>query len=193
MRPSLKMTRPLLVPAALGLALLFVCPIGAQARQPDAQPGGHLTASLDGRAILLRDVRRFHCHDLAHPVYRCFTTPEGRDRDLLSVAAADQAPSSTTFGAPSGELAIQAFTYAIAYEHINFAGASLAISNPVSDLGPVGWGNRISSFKSTNGGRPMWWDGTGYTGTAWQWGTSYWVSNVGDGANDRFTSVQNVP
>jgi hypothetical protein len=95
-------------------------------------------------------------------------------------------------GAISGALGTLAVNYVLFYEHSDYAGASGLVSSPVPDLSVVGWNNRISSFKSTNGGRPKWWDGTSYSGLNWQWGVSAWVPYVGDPVNDRFTSVQNV-
>jgi len=61
------------------------------------------------------------------------------------------------------------------------------------DLGTIGWAHKISSFKSLNSGRPRWWAGASYTGTYWQWAAGAQVSYVGDGANDRFRSVKNLP
>lgn len=126
----------------------------------------------------------YHCHDLEAPVIRCFGTEKERDADVLGESG---------IASTEGLLSVTSVTYVLWYEHSAYGGSSFSASGPVPNLGTIGWSNRISSFKSTNGGRPMWWDGTSYTGSDWQWPTSAWVSYVGDGANDRFSSVRNVP
>jgi hypothetical protein len=186
-RLHLRMLRPRLSRLLAALALLLVCPVGAQARQQPGQSDGHLSAVLEGREIPLIDVGRYYCHDFSLPVYRCFRTQLGRDLDMeVDALAVDQSNPS----AGSVELAASSsVTYVLAFEYNDFTGLSLALSNPAPDLSALGWSNRISSFKSTNGGHPKWWDGTNYSGTAWQWGTSAWVAYVGDPSNNRFTSV----
>jgi hypothetical protein len=186
------MLRPWLSRLVLVLTLLLVCPVGAQAGQPDGQPDGHLWAILEGQPLALVEVGQHYCHDFAYPRYTCFGTASERDRDMATMLAAG---GLRRIGAGSidGALGAQSVTYVLFFEHSDYGGVSNAVSTPIPDLGALGWSNRISSFKSTNGGRPRWWDSTSYSGTFWQWGTSVWVSYVGDTANDRFTSVQNVP
>jgi hypothetical protein len=79
------------------------------------------------------------------------------------------------------------------YQHASYGGASFTASQPQPDLQNFGWNDVISSFKSLNGQRPKWWDHIGYVAPAWQWSAGAWVSYVGDGANDRFSSAKNVP
>lgn len=179
------MRRSLLL-VGLVTALLLDCPTGALARGviPEVPAQAQVRAVLYGRPIPLNDVVNHHCHDLDAPTYRCFDTEAERDADALV------SPDLEAFLGPLGSLS---FTFALAYTAINFGGSSLMVSAPTPDLGVIGWNDTISSFKSTNGGRPKWWAGASYGGTAWQWGTSVWVSYVGDDANDRFTSVKNVP
>jgi hypothetical protein len=146
-------------------------------------PPTHPSAELDGRPISLADVARYHCHDLVAGSYRCFATAAERDADLASVEASVTAED---FGA-------LAVIYVLAYEHSNYGGASIALSQPTPNLASIGWNDAVSSFKSTNGGRPKWWEHSSYSGTSWRWVASAWVAYVGDAANDRFSSVQNVP
>jgi hypothetical protein len=186
------MFRPWLSRLVLVVALLLVCPMGVQAGQPAGQSDGHLWATLEGKPLALVDVANYYCHDFAYPRYTCFRTAGERDRDLDS-ASAPGAVRRFRVGSITGTLGTQSVNYVLFFEHSDYAGSSLVLSNPTPDLGVLGWSNRISSFKSTNGGRPKWWDSTSYTGTPWQWGTSAWVAYVGNDANDRFTSVQNVP
>lgn len=188
-RPTLqaRMLRPWLSRLLVALAFLLVCPVGAQARQQPTQPDGHLSAVLDGEEIPLSDVGLYYCHDFAYPVYRCFRTSLERDLDM---GAQTTLSDTSLSGALSiNLLAATSVTYVLAYDLPDFGGPSVALSNPAPDLALLGWNNRISSFKSTNGGRPKWWDGTYYSGSSWQWGTSAWVAYVGDGLTNRFTSV----
>lgn len=185
------MLRPWLSPLILVIGLLLVCPVGAQAGESAGQPDGHLSASLDGQPIPLVEVSRHHCHDFAYPQYTCFRTARERDRDMPQFVAARSIQRTAVRGI-NGALGTLGVNYVLFFEHSDYGGYSSVTSNPVPDLSVVGWNNKISSFKSTNGGRPRWWDGTSYSGSSWQWGVSAWVSYVGDVANDRFTSVQNV-
>jgi hypothetical protein len=173
------------------MALLLACPVGVQAGESAGQSDGHLWATLNGEPIALVEVGQNHCHDFAYPRYTCFRTERERDRDMARFLGAN-AVRRLAPGAVTGALGTQSVNYVLFFETRDYAGYSSVASNPVPDLSVVGWSNRISSFKSTNGGRPKWWDGTNYGGSNWQWGVSVWVPYVGDTANERFTSVQNV-
>jgi hypothetical protein len=184
-----------------GLALLLVCPVGAQASQWKEQSGGHLRAVLIGpdgneEDIELEDVGDHHCHDFASPIIRCFATELERDADAESVMGTQAARGwggTEQQAALAVQLAATVVTYVRWYEDSNYGGLSFSTANPMADLAVIGWNDRISSFKSINGGHPKFWQSWNYTGTAWQWVTSAWVPYVGDPANDRFSSVQNVP
>ena len=184
----------------LGLALLLACPVGAQASQRGEQSGGRLTAVLVGpdsseTAIALLDVAKYDCHDLARPVIRCFVAAATRNQDaslyasvLLSALDVDPAASLEL---PLGATSV---TYAIVYDNQNYGGSSFLIASVIPDLAVFGWSNRISSLKSTNGGHPKFWPDANYGGSPQsQWPVSAWVPYVGDGVNDTFTSVKNVP
>lgn len=181
------MLRPSLFLPGLVLALFLVCPVGAQARGGQGQAGGHLEALLYGEPIDLAAVSLFHCHDLDAPIVRCFRTELERNADAIDGLARDA--SGGLLATVSGT-SLVATIYVLWYEHSNYQGASYFATAPISNLGTYGWSNRISSFKSTNGGSPTWWDLTSYSGSAWQWPTSAWVSYVGADANDRFSSVK---
>lgn len=172
------------------LAFLLACPEGTQAARPTGQPAGNLRAVLAGAPIPLVAVGRYHCHDMAYPEYRCFRKAEARDRDMARTARLLRAASAGVSGDEFASASVG--PYVRAYEHSSYGGWSVALSYPVPDLGAIGWDNQISSFKSTSGGRPKWWDYTNYTGDYWQWPLSAWVSYVGNGANDTFTSVKHV-
>jgi hypothetical protein len=90
-------------------------------------------------------------------------------------------------------MAALATYYVTFYEHASYGGASYTASQPISDLTAWGWNDHVTSFKSLNGQRPKWWENAGYSPPTWQWAAGAWVSNVGSAANDRFSSVANVP
>jgi hypothetical protein len=193
------MRRSLLVTGFL-TALLLDCPTGVLARGAllEVPAQTQVWAVLYGQPIPPIDVVNHHCHDLDAPIYRCFDTEKERDADaqvfIAAAASADLGDGGTlSLNALIQPLSVLDFTYALAYVDSNYGGASLMVSSPTPDLGVLGWNNVISSFKSTNGGRPKWWSGTNYGGLSYQWGTSAWVPYVGDVANDTFSSVKNVP
>jgi hypothetical protein len=189
------MLRPSLLLSAFLLALSLVCPAGALAGGGLGLPGAHLIAVYHGQLIPLVEVAQHHCHDRATLTIHCFDTEEERDQD-----ANDQGQSEDGVAVGAGALSVsasislslQSVIYVIWYEDADYDGSSFSASGPVPNLGTFGWNNRISSFKSTNGGRPKWWDSTYYQGAGWQWGISAWVPYVGDNLDNRFTSVQNV-
>lgn len=141
---------------------------------------GMLRATFRGERIALREVRQHHCHKTRHAVIRCFATSAQRDQDL------DGRRLSLVAGASS-------VAYVTFFEHAYYGGSSLTVADEIPHLGTLGWNDAISSFKTLNGRRPKWWSDTYYGGLAWQWSAGAWVSYVGDGANDRFSSVKHVP
>lgn len=145
-----------------------------------ASNSGQPRASLQGASIPLREVGQHHCHNAKGLMISCFATSRARDRDLGRQRQAIAANSMSV-------------AYVTVYEHSYYGGASLTIFDPISHLGTLGWNDAISSFKSLNGQRPKWWPDTFYAGLPWQWAAGAWVSYVGNAANDRFSSVKNVP
>jgi hypothetical protein len=130
--------------------------------------------------------RERHCHDGAYPRVRCFATARMRDADAASVIASR--PSSRT-----SDVGLAGAYYVTIYEHRDYGGSSLMLSQSHADLRDIGWNDAISSFRSAADGRPKWWNDVGYAGTSWHWSTGAQVSFVGSTANDRFSSVRNVP
>lgn len=59
----------MLVTCGLVLCILMVGPV-AQA----ADPGGRLSATLEGKPLRMELVSRYHCHDLDSPVISCYRT-----------------------------------------------------------------------------------------------------------------------
>ena len=168
--------------AALSL-LLAPLAIGSQASP---------AATRNGAQIPLSEVSRHHCHDGAYPEIRCFDDEVSRDTDAVTVVEQGKAVGTVEkFLAPVARASSS--YYVVWYEHSNYGGASYMTAFSHSDLTAIGWNDVISSFKSINGQRPKWYDGAGYSGDTWQWAAGAWVSYVGNNANDRFSSVRNLP
>lgn len=169
-------TRLVLVRALLVLGLAsWVTSAGAQAPNPDSSGPA---AVLEGSPIPLRSVGDHHCRDLARPVVRCFLTAAQRDADI-EVLIRDRALDSTP--------------YVVVFQHEDYGGPSISFSADQANLALVGWNDAITSFKSLNGGHPKFWENASYGTPSWQWAAGAWVSNVGSGANDKFSSLKDVP
>jgi hypothetical protein len=168
--------------AVLSVALIVSSSSITSATTPDG-----VTAQYRGQEIALGEVASHHCHDLAYPVIQCFDSAAERDLDLIVESVV--VTTSRLLG-PEPEPPTPYVTW---YAATNYGGSSFTASQSYADLGVLSWNDSISSFKSLNGGRPKWWQGTNYTSTSWRWLAGAQVSYVGDPANDQFSSVQNVP
>lgn len=163
---------PLAMAALLVVSVASTAAAGSPAGSPEPR------AQLDGQAIALADVARFQCHDRDFPVIRCFNSSAERDRDMVAVG-------------PSAEL-VTLTHYVTWYDGANYPEPpSFAAFGPIPDLTIYGWNDKISSFRTYNGGHPRWWQDVSNKGAAWDWGTS-WISYVGDAANDKFSSVERL-
>lgn len=168
--------------AVIGLLGVSLLPVAASGNAAVL-----LSAMHGDTAIPLGNVAQYSCHDGAYPVIRCFDSAAERDRDMLA---------RTTDMASLGQVGPDSVTvtyYVTWFAAANYGGSSFTASASYANLGLVGWNDAISSFKSLNNGRPKWWQAINFTGTAWRWLAGAWVSYVGDGANDQFSSVANVP
>ena len=164
-------------------AILVVSLVGAGAT---AATDG-LSATYRGQEVALNDTAAHHCHDGDYPQIRCFDSAVERDLDLV----VQTARGAIALG-PEPEPPPATY-YVTWYEAANYGGSSFTASASYSNLGVLGWSDRISSFKSLNNGRPKWWRDPNFAGTTWQWPAGAQVSYVGAGANDLFSSVANVP
>lgn len=134
-----------------------------------------LSATLDGLPLALSKVASYHCHDLRYPVITCFRDAEDRDRDVQEASAPDSLP------------------YVNVFRDENYGGQSYIISESEPNLTSIGWNDVITSFKSTNSGRPRFYQDASYGTPSWRWPAGAWVANVGSPANDKFSSVENAP
>ncbi len=144
---------------------------------PRASAADGLHATLDGAPLSLQSVAQFACHDRDYPLVRCFRSTAARDADLTA-----EAPG----GPGSSPQLLSAFVrwYRDAY----YSGPSFEAYNSYPDLSVIGWNKQISSFVTLNGGHPVWWQGSYYTGTGWDWGFAS-EPTLGS-ANDQISSVQ---
>ncbi len=131
--------------SGIGLVLALVSVSSAQAASTPAPPA--IQAEVSGRPIPLSDVSRFHCHDLAYPLIRCFLAPVERDADEAAVAMAMSPGGSAPFGAAASAIS----PYVRWYLDANNGGASFDASVAYSDLGVIGWNDKISATGSTSG------------------------------------------
>ncbi|MDL2335611.1 MAG: hypothetical protein QFC55_06240 [Chloroflexota bacterium] len=178
------MTRNIGVITTLATILAILAALGPASGIASGGNGPH--AVFAGHSIRVADVSNYQCHDAAFPVIECFETAVERDFDFVSRTEGDDA-----LGA--GADILSATSYVTWFDAVNYGGGSFTASLSYSDLSTLGWDNRISSFKSLNGGRPKWWQNTNFTGTSWRWLAGAQVPDVGAGASDQFSSVQNVP
>lgn len=177
--------------AALGMASLSATAGLMLMSAPAASaPGDSTRATHRDVPIPLAEISRNHCHDGQDPLIRCFDAADDRDADIAEPADMDQAFFAA---ANDNDLNVTVLAYVTFWEHERYGGASYTASQPNPNLAEYGWNDKVTSFKSHNGQRPKWWEHANYGTAAWQWPAGAWVSNVGSGANDTFSSVRNVP
>lgn len=163
---------------AVGVAAILAASVTSTAAAGSAGGSTQRRAQLDGHTIPLRDVGLFQCHDRDFPVIRCFGSSAERDKDMADVER-------------SAELVTVA-AYVTWYADGNYGGSpSFTAFWSEPDLTVYGWNDRISSFRTLNGGHPRWWQDVGNGGAAWDWGTMS-IPYVGDSANDKFSSVERL-
>lgn len=143
-------------------------PVGAEDRSER-----EVRAVLDGSVLSLPEVAAHHCHDLSFPVIRCFRSARSRDLDVASML--DSTPYVTVF------------------KDADHGGGSYTFGSAWSDLSTIGWNDIITSFKSLNGGRPRFYQHSGYGTPSWRWAAGAWVSYVRASANDTFSSLDDAP
>jgi hypothetical protein len=166
--------RLLLSSVLLALPLALSSPVAA------ASPDLALTrtATLNGQSIPLTDVSKHSCTDADYPVIRCFNSEAAL---LDNMSAASQGVG--------GLLPLIGTTYCVWYWDGNYGGASFYQTLIEPNLSVYSWNDAISSFKELNGHYCLWYQDNNYSGISWNWGAGKSVSYVGDGANDKFSSV----
>ncbi len=174
------------IPVLLVLAIVLN---GQSVQAADTSPET-VRARLGGSMISLDKVPSFHCHDGRHPVIDCFASEGERDDDARTVAHDGRRADA----APEADIESTQLPYYVTfYEHASYGGASYTTWQWLPNLTAIYWNDIVTSFKSLNGQRPKWFVDADYGPPSHQWAAGAWVANVGDSANDRFSSVKNVP
>lgn len=134
-----------------------------------------LTARLGSSVIDPRDAGRYHCHDLDYPIIRCFRTSHALDE---------------AFGARAGDgAAPTAVAFVRVYEDAQFTGPSAILSQSYSQLGDIGWNDRITSYRGLNSGSGTFFKNNNFNGESDAFCCNQQVGNVGANFNDTFSSV----
>jgi hypothetical protein len=138
---------------------------------------------LGDRSIALADVTRYHCHDAAHPVIRCFES--ARQAKLAFLAAL-----GTGRPEASAPLEVLAITYIRVFVHTNYQGSSIYLSQDYEDLGSIGWNDVISSYRPMNSQSGTMYEHVLRGGRIKNFCCNANVSNIGDWMNDRTSAIE---
>ena len=136
-------------------------------------------ATLEGRVISVRASADLACHDLAYPRITCFGTTAKMEADVAQVLERGGLKAARTL----------ATGYVIVYEDAGFGGSSRTLSVDYSNLGTIGWSDRISSFKSF-GAIGEFREHTPPGGFTYGFVGSTQVSSLSGTYNDKFSSFQ---
>lgn len=134
---------------------------------------------LDGQSLPLDEVGRYHCHDLRSPVITCYRT-----------SAQLEAAVKGWMDRPGVEEGVAAVSYVRVWEHADRQGASMYVSADYTNLGSIGWNDRISAFRSVNAGAGKFYHDSYMSGMHYAFCCGVVVENVGSTHNDKFTSVE---
>ena len=126
MQPS-RRVRTLLVVVLLGS---LVAPSSAAAEER--------SITLDGDPISVKRAATLSCHDLVPTEVRCFRSGGEMEADIADVFR----------NARDGGAALLLVGYVVVYEDASYNGASRTLSTDYSNLGSIGWNDRISAFAS---------------------------------------------
>ena len=162
------------VVAAMCLATIAVCPSGVTADDG-------LTAVMDGQAIPMAEAAALSCHDFDYPVLTCFATASAMEADAARRAA-------TASQRSDGSARVLTSGYVTVFEDGGYGGAALSIFHNYSNLGTVGWNDRISSLISY-GATGHFYQNAPPSGWIYYFYSSSHFSYVGDYYNDKFSSV----
>lgn len=143
---------------------------------------GAASSPLDGSTD---SPRAEHCHDFAYPDVTCFSTEAERDADFILAGSGEDL--STVRG---DSLITASSGYVIAYEHASYGGSSVVLSQHHSNLGSIGWADRISSYKVYTNLTGYFYEHTWFTGRAQSYCCNSHVSYVGNLLNDKFSSFE---
>jgi hypothetical protein len=136
-------------------------------------------ATLDGQPLPLVEVAEHHCHDLYGPVITCYRTSAQLEAAVKSV-----------MDDRDGTKGVAAVSYVRIFEHVDRQGASMYVAQDYTNLGSIGWNDRISAFRSVNAGAGKFYHDSYMSGMHYAFCCGVVVENVGSTHNDKFTSVE---
>lgn len=132
---------------------------------------------LDGRPAPLSLAASKHCIAQPSSTLVCFSRAAQRDRVFQSRLA-------------STPLSATATGYVIAYQDSSYLGASVVLAQNYTNLGTIGWSDRISSYRVYTSLTGYFYQNSGYSG-AFQSYCCFWqIPYVGNSFNDTFTSFE---
>ena len=134
-----------------------------------------IAATLDGRPATVLEASRHHCVATPTSHLTCFTNSSDRDQ---AVAGSFSSLSASATG------------YVIAYADATYFGASVVLSQNFTNLGTIGWSDRISSYKVYTSQTGFFYQGTSYTGAYQSYCCFAQVPYVGNAFNDTFSSFE---
>jgi hypothetical protein len=151
-----------------------------------------IRADLDGRPIPAIQVGDWYCHDFDYPLIHCFRTAADLDAAVASLGYESLGPGVSTMDgtssvSPSGVLAV---SYVRVFVDAGYAGSSAYFSVNYTNLGVIGWNDKISSFVGLDSATGQFFEHIYYTGFIFGFCCNTQVSYVGNSSNDRFSSVR---
>ena len=164
-------------PRAVAGLISVLLLVGSPAFPANADSGAR--ATLDGQPLPLGQVGEYHCHDLYGPVITCYRT-----------SAQLEAAVKGVMDERDGTKGVAAVSYVRIFEHVDRQGASMYVSADYTNLGSIGWNDRISSFQSVNGGAGKFYHDAQMYGVYYTFCCGVIVGYVGSTHNDKFTSVE---
>ena len=167
----MRQLRPLTI-----LTLVFVLLLVSLA--PVASAGDRLRADLEGTSIPLADVGKHFCHDLDAPAIHCFA-------DLATLDAAVASRKATGVGA-------LAVSYVQVFADRDYGGPAAYLSASYSNLGTIGWNDRISSYKVLISGSGEFREHINFVGEIDTFCCTQRVTYVGDSLNDKYSSARTL-
>jgi len=170
--------------AALFVAISLIAPTAVAASGPA------IRADLEGRPIPAGQVGDWYCHDFEYPVIHCFRTPADLDAAVASLGYESLGPDADAVAGTASPAGVLLISYVHVYADANYSGASAYFAFDYSNLGVIGWNDKISSFVGLDNATGQFFEGINYTGAIFGWCCNSAVPYVGNGSNDRFSSVR---
>jgi hypothetical protein len=165
-------------------SIALIVPSGVAASDPT------IRADLDGRPIPAVQVGDWYCHDFDYPLIHCFRTEEELDAAVASLGYQPLGPSTSTNEGPASPTAALAVSYVHVYVDASYVGSSAYFSVNYSNLGVIGWNDKISSLVGLDSAIGRFFDGANYLGAIYAFCCNSAVPYVGDYFNDKFSSVK---